>query len=442
MNRRLCVWVVSIFFCVALVSTAIAQGVPGGGGVPAAPGATAPGATAPGATAPGATAPGATAPGATVPAGASTATAGPQIPPGAETAADASQFASDIRKYIAYQMTALSGSDFAGQTNARDALRKALTRGSTQSYYSVFCKEWSAACTPLLTKSPPPPLGVRLNIAIVTSVLTDNGQTMDPTTAEPIAESLVDLLLLDKTSASVSLWGIKAARPLVMVRMQMGKAGNKPALDATSLAGSIVAAVKNNEKSDIAGFMVQDAYTDLAVKDIPALTAAQIAPMQPPLVEYILPILESRVEQYKSGAVQCPGAEQKVATFLYTQYASVPPATQKRIVQALVNLITYAGQRSDQYINSRADLNQLRDMLKYVTSSLKQMAADKTVDTSLSWLSAIPPASTPPEIVAHTKLVAGVLKTAFPWVATPAEIPVIAPPPIKPAPGVPAATSK
>ena len=96
MNRRLCVWVVSIFTCVALVGTAIAQ-VP-----PATPGG---------------------APGAVPAPAAAPVPAGPTIPPAAETAPDANSFAPGIRLFIQFQLNTLGGSDFAAQSNARDLLR-------------------------------------------------------------------------------------------------------------------------------------------------------------------------------------------------------------------------------------------------------------------------------------------------------------------------------
>jgi hypothetical protein len=410
MNCRLAVWVVSIFTCVALAGSAVAQALPAGG---ASSGASA---------------------------AASGAAAAPTIPPAAETASDATQYAPAIRAFIAYELKILSGSDSVAATAARDAVRKTLTRGSTPSYYGVFCREWSTACTAALVKNPPSPLGMRLNIAILTNVLTDNGQTMDPS-ALSSAESLVDLLLGD-SAASVSIWGVKSARPLVMLRMQLPDTGaGKHAVDATPMVADIVAAVRKHQKSELSGFITEDAYSTLAIKEIPGLTDDKVKAMQPPLVEPILDILALRVGQYKDGAIPCPGAERTISTFLSGQYKVVQLSTQKRMVQLLVNLEVYSGQRADQYINHKANLAQLRDMLKYVTSSIKVIANDKTVDTSLSWLEAIPPSATPPEIAAHTVLVPGAVKPVFSWLVNPPAIPVMDPPPLTkvdaPAPATP-----
>ena len=404
MNRRFCAWVGAIIISVGLVSAASAQALPGGA-----------------------------LPGGVTPA-ASPAAAGPVIPPAAETASDATPYTPQIHAFIQTQLLALSGADYSAQTAARDALRKMLTRGSTPSYYAVFCREWVAACTAALTKTPPPALGLRLNVGIVTSTLTDNGQTMDPS-AVTGAEQLVALLLSD-SSPSVSMWGIKASRPLIVLRVQ----APKPAIDTWPVVTSLVAAIKKHQSTELAGFMAQDCYSALAVREIPGLNADKLKSLQPNLVPPILDILAARTDQYKGGSIQSPGAEREIATFLASQYSSVDAASKKRIVQELVNLVTYAGQRSDQYINSRNDLAQMRDMLKYESSALKVIANDKQVDTSLSWLSAIPPASSPVEIVAHTKLVANVMKTVFSWLTVPASIPVIEPPAPIVKPVAPAAT--
>jgi hypothetical protein len=411
MNRRLCVWVVSIFTGVALVSTAVAQALPGGATAPGSSGQTA------------------------VPAPSSPGTStGPTIPVSAETAADANTYASAIRSFIQYQLNILTGSDYQAQTGAREAIRKVLTRGSTPSYYAVFTNEWKAACMPLLTKTPPLSIAVRLNIGIITATLTDNGQTMDRS-AWKSADDVVNQLLGDE-KASVSLWGIKAARPLVMLRMQDGEKG----ISSSTVVAGIVNAVKKHQKSEISGFVTEDAYNDLAVKEIPSQNDDAVKKLQPPLVDPILDILEVRVAQYKDGKIPSPGAERTIATFLSGLYKQVSPASQKRMVQLLVDLETYSGKRADQYINDRTDLNQLREMLKYVTSALKVIADDKQVDTALSWLSAIPPAATPPDIYHYTQLVPGIMKSALSWVATPPEIPDMAPPPFKstPAPATPA----
>jgi hypothetical protein len=276
--------------------------------------------------------------------------------------------------------------------------------------------------------------------------LTDNGQTMDASaiTAPMGAESLVNQLLND-SSATVSLWGIKAARPLVMLKMQAG------AISTSTIVKNIVEAVKKHQppvprtkesedQSAVSGFLVEDAYGALAVKEIPSQTDDNVKKLQPPLVDPILDILALRVAQYKDGAVPSPGAELAVSTFLSGQYHNVPLATQKRMVQLLVNLETYAGQRSDQYINNKADLAQLRKMLQYVASALKVIANDRSVDNGLGWITTMPPSATPPEIVAHTKLVAAVIKPVLTWVTDSPEIPVMDPPPMikAPAPATPA----
>jgi len=412
MNRRLCVWVGSIFTCAVMVGAT----VPGSALAQVPPSGLQPSPTAPSSPA---------------------ASTGPAIPPAAQTVVNANQYAADIRAFIQYQLGVLTGSDLAAVPAARDALRKQLSRGSTPSYYAVFCREWCIDCTSILNKVPAPPLSVRLNIAIVTSTLTDNGQTMDAS-AVPAVEQLAILLLNDSTP-SVSLWAIKAARPLVPLRMQAADVNGKSAV--APIADAIVSAVNKHKGSELGGYLAQDGYGALKVTEIGGLTAAQVKPLQPMVVDPMLDILELRVNQYKDGAILCPGAEREIATFLASQFPNVPLKTQKRMVQLMVTLEAYAGQRSNQYINDKAELSQMREMLKYVASALKVISNnDPNVEKGLLWLSSIPPAATPFDIFQHTKLVAGVMQAAFPWVTEPAAIPTMEQPEqIKPpAPAAPA----
>jgi len=209
MNRRLCVWVGSILGSFSLASITAGQA--------AAP-----------------------------------AAAGTVIPPAALIAASEAPYASAINSFIQEQLVALSGSDFAAQTAAREKLKAALARGDSSAYYSTFAKDWCTACAAILAKNPP--VGVRLNIGIVSSTLADNGRTLD---AQPII-----MQLLNDREPCVVLWGIKATRPLVQVLVQSQPA--KTVADSPLLS-AIVTAVKNCGKSDVSGFATTDAYSALAV---------------------------------------------------------------------------------------------------------------------------------------------------------------------------------
>lgn len=186
--------------------------------------------------------------------------------------------------------------------------------------------------------------------------------------------------------------------------------------------------------------MTSDAYAALVIKpiDIPNLTAQQVSTLVPPLASPILDILEMRLSQLKNGVipasgdkpggVQSPGAEHDIGTFLSTNYPLVSPANQKRIVQDLVNLLTYIGQRAALYQNSKDDMAQIRDELRYVASPVKVIVSSAA--SGLTWLLAPPPASTPDEILSKTKLVYNLIHQdpGFTWLVPPGDVVPIEPP--------------
>jgi hypothetical protein len=367
------------------------------------------------------------------------------LPPGVQSATvEGPDDKLAISKFVTDQFAILVGTNFTAQSNARKALMAQLSRGSTPAYYTEFSRAWSTAATAALAKNPP--ISIRLNIAIVTQTLADNSLILDP-------EPLVVQLINDK-DPSVSLWGIKAAKPLVLGLLQLPKGSGKAPVLSHPTVAAVVDAVKRHGKSDIAGIIASDAYNSLVVTAIPDVNVAQVNAMVPPLVEPLLDILEFRISQYKDGVPasagkltgpQNPGAEHTIGTFLSTSYNYVTPALQKRIVQDLVNLLTYVGDRAALYQNSKDDLAEIRDMLRYVASPLRVLVPSPAVVNGLSWFVPAPPACKPDEILDHTKNVYGLISKdpSFTWLAKPADVVPIDPPaPIdaKPTTGTPGTT--
>jgi hypothetical protein len=352
------------------------------------------------------------------------------LPPGVQT--NAQESPSDklaISKFVQDQFVGLSGSEFAAQTAARKALLAQLSRGSTPAYYAEFSRAWSTAAMAALEKSPP--VSVRLNIGIVTQALADNGSIIDP---EPLVDKLID----DKDPC-VALWGIKAAKPLVIVLLTLPHGSGKPPVLSHPTAQAVVDAVKRHGNSEIAGLIAADAYSALVVNAIPDVTPQQMAGMVPPLVEPLLDILEFRLSQYKNGVPapggkltgpQNPGAEHAIGTFLSTSYGSplLTVADQHRIVQDLVDLLTYVGERAALYQNNKDDLAEIRDMMRYAASPLRVLVP--SAYTGLGWFVPAPPACKPDEILEHTSTVYGLIAKdpAFTWLLKPADVVPIEPP--------------
>ncbi len=359
--------------------------------------------------------------------------AGAGLPLNVKGAADANAFVTQIHQFIQDQVTHLQSADVAAQSTARSKLVAEAARGSTPSFYTVYAREWSAAASPLMAATSP--LRLRLNVAIVSNVIAENGQTLE-------LEPVVRLVLADK-QPSVSLWGVRAARPLIaqLVLAPPTVNGGKSiaAVNSSKLTAALVAAVKDHAGSDLAGYIATDAYHALVVNEIPGQTAEKVQPLLPPLVEPILSTLEQRISLYATGPVAVPGAEREVTTFLSSNYKSANPAIQKRVLQDLVNLVTDAGQRCSLY-TSKAELSQLRETLKYSTQALSVIAANPGVDSGLTWLRSIPPSAPPAEIETHTKQVWGTMQLVFKDLPKPPAIPAIEPAPVT-APSPSGATS-
>jgi hypothetical protein len=307
-----------------------------------------------------------------------------------------------------------------------------LVRGSTPAYYSTFAKDWTTASQAIIARNPP--LAVRLNIAIVTFTLADNGQTPD---AIPLT-----VQLLNDHEPCVMLWGIKAARPLVIL-LATSPAVTKglkqvPAVTASPLPAAIVNAVKRCGNSEVSGFATTDAYAALVVKEIPGLAPPQVQLLVPPLADPVLDIIEYRVSQHAEGVVQSPGAERDISTWLSGVYPSLQPTQKTRLVQLLVDLDTYAGKRADLYENDKKDFGALRTMLEYVSSALKVIGGPQ-VGNNLDWLTTIPPAATPAQIDQHTTAVYSIMVVPCPNIKAPPAIKTIAPPPPPAAPVAPTA---
>lgn len=336
-----------------------------------------------------------------------------------------------VKKFISDQIALLTGPSSTAQSTARKAIIAQLSPGSTPDFYSKFAAIWSVDATAILAKNPS--VSVRLNIAIVTRTLTESGRVMDP-------KPLVIALIKDKDPC-VALWGIKAARPIIELLLQAPPIGGKAAVLADPIVPAIIDAVRRAGDTQVAGIVTTDAYNTLIVDDnhpIVGLSQQQAAPLVPPLVGPILDIVDFRLNQYVTGVrieaaslsgPQAPGAERIVGTFLSTNYSKVSSTLQTRIIQDLVNLVTLLGERAALYQNSKDDLAQIRDTLRYATSALRVLVP--SADKDLSWLEPPPPASTPKEILDHTKLVYAVIAKdpQFKSLTAPPKIQEIEPPP-------------
>ncbi len=410
MNRRVCVWIGSILGC------GLAWGTAGGLTASTAFGQVAP------------ASPPAPVPVATVPA---TIVA-------AQGQANALPSTGVIRAFIATELTALGSANPVTAQSARMTLEAACPRAAavTTSFRGVYAQQLSAAAVPLLVPATSLPTRVKLGV-----VITDVGNSIMSVGNDAQGLNLlpaVQKLLADPNDAA-ALWGMKAARPMVVcLVVQPGGPGT------TTLFKNVVNAVAKHTTGNLAGFIATDAYRALVVNptQVPGLQQVAVRPLLKPLFDPVMDLLELRTKQYATGLIPAPDAERDVPLFLsrdFTPPAGQPPLMtnpqKTRAVQDLVNLIDEAGQRSP--LATVPQLAQLRETLTLAGSALNVMSAG----TAMRGLATLPLAATAPVMMAQTSTAFPNMTTPFPGLVKPPVLPAIAPPapPAPATPGAPAA---
>jgi hypothetical protein len=211
-----------------------------------------------------------------------------------------------------------------GQSAARDALVNAVSGQTSGIFQDLYALALNAALKAQIATDPN--MRVRLNGAIVAAKVAEkvnNARLAD-----------VVVVFLNDNNEAVVLWGIKAARFIIPAVLQ-GAGGN------TAIIKALPAVLKSHPNSAV----IQEAYQAF---DPPRASAPAVFTVA---VGQVLPMLATRIEQYKSALPEDPSAEVVPVVFLSAPRVWQTPgvltaATKVQIVQELSDLLGLLGQRA------------------------------------------------------------------------------------------------
>lgn len=328
------------------------------------------------------------------------------IPANVKNAPDATSFGPVIQQFIQGQLTTLAGEDPVAQKAAREKLIAECPQGASASYLDVYAREMNSAVLQLLNRKPVPPLRVRLNLAVLIEAI---ARTTQSSAVQPVVIALMN----DPTEA-VALWGMKAAKHVVIAVIQ-----NPVLLKSSNILPAIVSAVKSHPA---AGFVAAEAY-DALIPEIPGMNPAQIQALLPPLFGPILDVLSFRVSLYQTGIPDNPEAERLVASFFKAaNFAIATPTQQHQIIQELVNLVVLAGDQAP--FATPAQLGQIIEALQFTSQDLIVISGNSAVTGALLPLTRIAPGTPGSQVAQRTKSVFGIMQTTYQYLQAP---PVVTP---------------
>ncbi|MEM1012197.1 MAG: hypothetical protein AAGI46_08245 [Planctomycetota bacterium] len=224
-----------------------------------------------------------------------------QVPDNVLQSNDAGAITRSLQGFFNTQIPRLSG-DSNAVSKAKEALVQPVAGTSSTTFSDAYSRELARAVAPLYGNN-----GTRLSARLAGAVAVEQVASRTPGTR------LVDVVesILEDDAAAVSIWGIKAARPLASFSTRVA-AGEDPLI-----SGIVNAAKKHDEE----GFVAHEAM--MVLQDVGgggfmggAENVVVVDRWKPAVVEAVLEIIEHRLELYG------PPAEGEVAP----TYPSVPLA--------------------------------------------------------------------------------------------------------------------
>lgn len=310
-----------------------------------------------------------------------------------KSANDATAFAQTISDFLNAQLARVASDDPAEQKAGRDRIISECSAGSTNSFFNVYSQQLNTAVMAMLSKSPLPPLRVRLNIAVAVEAVAHQvkNDALKPT---------IIALMNDPTDV-VALWGMKASKWIVdylIAGAPLGGVGSDP------LVMAILPAVKQHVKN---GYVAEEAYRALSPDQGGTAVALIITPL--------LDLLNYRTSLYITGTPDNPSAESAVANFLFRNRNNVDAQTLNRIIQSLVDLVGVAGDRAR--TADKAVVEQIVPTLKISAQALVIISNDQsaTMNQVMHMVAGKPG----PEVYQLTKSVYPQMKQKFAFLQAP-----------------------
>ena len=317
----------------------------------------------------------------------SAAATGPSLPTNVKNAPDATAFKSQIHDFVQGQISKIISEDAAAQKAAKTTLINECNSGNSPSFFDVYSAEISSQVVSALEQTPT--LRARLNLAYMVSEVARIGKS---TQLEPAV-----IALLKDPEDKVVLWALRAAQQEMKLIL-----ANPQALAQSKL----MAEIANSAKSHKSGYVTTEAYRALLTENATSAPKTVV-----PALPALLDVLELRESQYQAVIPDEPEADGSIATFLSRVYKDSPAPTQQRIVQLMVNFISFAGQQARNA--PKADVERMIPAIKNVAQGLNVICEfDQGTSSPLQAAMSTPNGSQGPEVYNRTKNVAADLQKA------------------------------
>ncbi len=220
----------------------------------------------------------------------------------ARTAPDASAYRDQIKRFYQNQVQQIQSGDSTAQSAARSVVVGQLI-GSGPSFRIESARAFSQAAAPILAQEEGFP--AQVNLGIIAATLADQNNAAEMV---PAVEAL-----LRSNNEAVTLWGVKAAAPLV---------ATLPGTARDEVVAKVIAAVERFPSGAVAA----EAYKTLK-------TDATIASM--------IDVLEKRLARYQQGMPEEPSSELDAMNFVIdnARWATLPDDQKIRVTSALARLV-------------------------------------------------------------------------------------------------------
>jgi hypothetical protein len=323
------------------------------------------------------------------------------VPSEAKTAADAAPYRGEIERFVGAQVELLKDSSRpARQSAARDALINELNLPGQQDPQPSFLDVYADALNRALTAEVAGHQDVRVRLlgAIVAARVAERA---DNARLVPVVERY-----LTDGNWTVSLWAMKAARPLVRPVLR-----NPLMVQQNRLIGAIVQGATNHPQ----GPVVQEAYVAL-VTDLldPARRVEGLVVRQ--VVSAVQALFEMRIGQFRQGIPENLLAENRATLFLTEGriWQAQNADERARTAGLIADHILLAGEHIGAGRGARDQLVQVLQQSAGATVVMARAMGDTAMEDAANALRQIRPVTPPDQIALLAQACHDAIRAAFP----------------------------
>lgn len=286
-----------------------------------------------------------------------------QIPAAAKSADQGamSQYQDTIKKYIADQLALVAGKDPVAQEKARDQLINEVAARNANpgvAFLYAYSTELNDQVVAIL---PTCDIRARINMGVLVTGVAE--------VAKNVRLDGATQVLLDDSSVSVRIWGMKAAESVLPALLR-----NPMTMDNPSLIAAIGKAAKKTPAGDVgAGALYHAAYESLGlgITNVGGTGAAADSASLVQTVPMVLDLFKARVQAMRDkGTIDNVAVDAKYGTFFLTHssvWGLLTPEQQTQTVQAMSDMISLVAQQAARSNKETADM-----LWPYIRETAKQ----------------------------------------------------------------------